>query len=355
MKKKSTSRTASKLSWKNTIMLAIIALALCASPGSRADLQCHNDLFSSWSNPAAGDWFDSSNWCGGVPICFAITSISNGGTAQIGSGTNANACETFLGQYQGDPFTCENGRGSSGSLSVDGGTLHTCSPMHVGYQGKGNLKITNGGLVSTNFITDIAVGADSYGTVTVGGASSQLTVTEGPEALYVGGTNGSPGGTGLLTVTSGGKVTATSVYVYKSGTLSSNGAINATSGPPVDGTFAPNGGGGTLNFSGALQLSSAAVTQCQVTPHDPSTTPQVSVSGQASLGGRLSVTMTGDFSSAPSRFTLLYADSVDSVHNKFDSQSITYPTGQGCWVPQLTYDYSGGHVHVYLDRVYNCN
>ena len=53
------------------------------------------------------------------------------------------------------------------------------------------------------------------------------------------------------------------------------------------------------------------------------------------LGGRLSVTMTGDFSSAPTRFTLLLADTFDVNHNTFDSKSINYPTGQG-WTPQIS-------------------
>ena len=65
----------------------------------------------------------------------------------------------------------------------------------------------------------------------------------------------------------------------------------------LHGMAAPKGGGTTLTVGGDLQLHSGATTQCNVTPQDPSTTPQVSVSpGTVSLGGRLSVTMTGDFS-----------------------------------------------------------
>ena len=59
--------------------------------------------------------------------------------------------------------------------------------------------------------------------------------------------------------------------------------------------------------------------------------------------------MTGDFSSAPTRFTLLSEGSVAVGHIAFNSTSITYPTGH-CWHPAITYDYTGGHV--YLDRVY---
>jgi len=351
MKKKSASQTAQKLTNK-VILLAITALALYASPSTRGIEVCNQILFSSWTTPGAANWFDSPNWCGGVPLCHSFTCISNGGTAQVGTGTTANACETFLGQYQCDPFSCPNSRGSSGNLSVDGGTLNTCNELHVGYQGMGTLKITNGGLVSTTGGADIAAGAASNGAATVNGATSQWTVTGG---LYVGGTNGTPGGTGLLTLSNGGKVSVANVYVYQSGTLAGNGRVDATNGTTVDGTLAPSGGGTTLTFGGALGLNILATTQCNVTPQDPSTTPQVSVSGQVSLGGRLSVTMTGDFSSAPTRFTLLNAGSVNSSHRTFDSTSITYPTNQ-CWTPQITYvTDNNGQYHVYLDRIVCAN
>ena len=61
MKTKSASQTGKNVNWKNAILLAITALALSASPGSRAeDADC---LFlASWDNPGTGDWFDPSNW-----------------------------------------------------------------------------------------------------------------------------------------------------------------------------------------------------------------------------------------------------------------------------------------------------
>lgn len=175
----------------------------------------------------------------------------------------------------------------------------------------------------------------------------------GGNGLDVGGDHNGAGGTGLLTVTNAAKVTTVSAHLWASGTVTGNATVSTTNGTVVDGTVAPNGGGTTLTFDGdgALQLNSGATTQCNVTPQDPSTTPQVSVTGQVSLGGRLSVTMTGDFSSAPTRFTLLNAGSVNSSHRKFDSTSITYPTNQ-CWTPQIDYvTDNNGQYHVYLDRL----
>jgi T5SS/PEP-CTERM-associated repeat protein len=350
MKMKSTSQTPRRIFTRTAIVLAITALALSAAPNSRGDADCV--CLSTWTS-STGDWFNPSNWSFGVPDCGGTcpingypfeADINNSGTAQITT-SGASACEVFLGKSATD----------KGNLSVNHGTLTQCNEMWVGYEGKGTLSITNGGVVTSFLGASIASRQNSSGTVTVDGTNSQWRVTANG-LLYVGGSINGEGGTGLLTVTNGGTVTSSGILqVYKSGTLKGNGTVTTTNGTTVDGTVAPNGAGGTLNFGGGLQLNSAATTQCKVTPQDPSTTPQVSVSAQVSLGGRLSVSMTGDFSSAPTRFTLLYADSVAVGHITFGSTSITYPTGQGCWVPQITYDYTGGHVHVYLDRVINCN
>ena len=209
-------------------------------------------------------------------------------------------------------------------------------------------------MINTTFGADIGGGgvATSNGAATVDGSSQWNVAVSGGNGLDVGGDHNGAGGTGLLTVTNAGKVTTVSAHLWASGTVTGNATVSTTNGTVVDGTVAPNGGGTTLTFdgAGALQLNSGATTQCNVTPQDPSTTPQVSVTGQVSLGGRLSVTMTGDFSSAPTRFTLLYAGSVAPNHPFFNSQSITYPTNQ-CWTPQITYVSMGGHYYVYLDRI----
>jgi T5SS/PEP-CTERM-associated repeat protein len=343
------------------IPLAFVCLALCVSPRSRGDAFCNDLATTHWVNPGTGDWFDPLNWVldingqHTVPSSVSPTLINNGGTAQINTTTQtAYACFLALGANSGN----------SGTLSVDDGTLNASSNISVGSQGKGTLNITNGGAVSNPVASYIAALSGSNGSVTVDGQNqqgtkSQWTITGG--VLYVGGTNGSPGGTGLLTVTNGGTVSAgDTVQVFNSGTLTGNGTVSTTNGTTVDGTVAPKGGGTTLTFGGNLTLNSGnsgnngATTLCNVTPQDPSTTPQVSVSGQVSLGGRLSVTMTGDFTSAPTRFTLLNAGSVAVGHRTFDSTSITYPTNQ-CWTPQIDYVTDNDGYHVYLDRIVCAN
>ena len=159
------------------IPLAFVCLAFFAPPSSRGDAQCNWAIPTNWRG-GTGDWFVPSNWDNGVPICVSPAGISNGGTAQITStDPTAEACETFLAYTSG----------TSGNLSVNGRTLHTCNELHVGEAGAGKLTITNSGNVSTTFAGDIGAMTGSNGSTFVDGTNSQWTIAGGG-ALYVAGT-----------------------------------------------------------------------------------------------------------------------------------------------------------------------
>jgi hypothetical protein len=176
--------------------------------------------------------------------------------------------------------------------------------------------------------------------------------------MYVGGTSSGAGGTGLLIVSNEGIVevlgvpnTSGLVHVYPSGTLTGNSTISATNGTTIEGTIAPSGVDGTLTIGGDLTFSGQAATlECNVRQYDDPTIPQVAVSGAADLGtaSRVSVTMTGDFSSAGNHYILLHA--TGGLTRTFLTVSIKYPTDE-TWAPQITYDAN----NVYLDRIYNSN
>jgi T5SS/PEP-CTERM-associated repeat protein len=225
--------------------------------------------------------------------------------------------------------------GNSGKLSVNHGTLNLCNEIFVGENGKGVLSITNGGVVSTLPVgASIASFASSNGAVTVDGQNqdgtkSQWTVTG---AIYLGGTINGAGGTGLLTVTNSATVTATSVHVYTSGTLTGNSSVTTTNGTTVEGTIEPSSGrlaiGGDLTFA-----TSSALMECNVVP---TSADNVYVSGGgATLTGKLKVRMTGTFTPGTT-YTLLHAD--NTLNNtQFSTYSITFPPGQG-WQPVISYD-----------------
>jgi T5SS/PEP-CTERM-associated repeat protein len=342
MKTKSTLQTPRILT-RNAILLVITALALSTSPASRADALCNCETI--WTG-TTGDWFNPSNWSTQVPTCSGgicpplsgpvEAQINNGGTAQITTPTPAaSVCQLFFGY---------NTSSESGKVSVDHGTLNMCNEIFVGYHGKGVLSITNGGVVSTRPVgASIASLTGSNGTVTVDGQNQDGTKSQWTVggAIYLGGTINSAGGIGLLSVTNSATVTATSVHVYPSGTLTGNSTVSTTNGMTVEGTISRTVGtltiGGDLTFAG-----SAAAMQCSVTPQDLNQV-DVSVLATATLTGRLSVTMTGNFTPG-TRFTLLHT-AAGRGNTFFSSVSITYPTGQG-FTPVITYD--ANNVYLYL-------
>jgi T5SS/PEP-CTERM-associated repeat protein len=300
MKTEYTSQTAPKHSWQNAILLATTALALLASPGvALADCT----PVTNWT-AGKSSWFTSGNWDNGVPSSGIGAVVDNGGTAQIsGSLPQASACSLSLG-----PDAGHSGNASvstSGSLTVTYGIV-------VGDQGSGSLTVT-----------------------------SQGSVTSG-DGIDVGGSTGTTPGIGVLTVSDSGTVTATSVGVNTSGTLTGNGTVSVNSG---SGTVTINGGtlapSGTLTITGNLTFGTTiANMRCNVSS---TSVDNAQVSGGATLNGKLSVTVnvTGDF-------TLLHAGGGRINDSKFSSYSFTYI---GCLSASVEY----GSNDVVLHVVSTCN
>jgi T5SS/PEP-CTERM-associated repeat protein len=327
LKTKSTSQTPRTLTRKAILFITTsLALSTSVAFGTSTTWTDHTD-----------SWFIDANWDHGQPSSTTDAFINNGGTAQIFTDIKALALSLTLGQNAGDSGTV--------SVSPPHAGLDVGGTIFVGYRGSGTLLINNpGGVTSAAAsIASLTTGPlVSNGVVRVDGTSSTWTISGG---LYVGGTNTSAGGTGLLTVTNGARVTAAGgspgrnvLHVYPSGTLTGNATVSTTDGTTVEGTISRTVG--TLTITGDLSLTSTAAAQFSVTPQDLNTV-EVSVSGTATLGGRVSVTMTGTFTPG-TQFTLLHAGVRIGT---FGSQSINFPTGQG-FTPVIRYD--ANNVYLYL-------
>ena len=287
MKKESAWQTAQKLR-KNVILLILSALALCASPAIAPADSCIGQ--TNW-RVSGGSWFDcNDNWDHGCPDSSTSAQINNGGTATIGS-TGAVSCDLTLGGAATD----------SGTLVVDHGVLNISLDAAVGGYGKGVLTITNGGTVTAALVS-IASQTSSNGAATVDGANSKWTL--GGE-LDIGGTTSAVGGTGLLTVTNSGTVTAASVYVGGSGTFTGNATVDTTNGSvTIEGTIEPSSGRLTIGSGDLTFFGNAALMATNVVP---ASADNVYVSpGAATLTGKLKVTMTGTFTPGTT-YTLLHA------------------------------------------------
>ena len=78
--------------------------------------------------------------------------------------------------------------------------------LRLGWHGTGELNITNGGAVYCARYTEIAREHTAVGTVIVDGMGSNWT---NAEAIYVGGSDSSMGGTGQINVNNGGTIDPT--------------------------------------------------------------------------------------------------------------------------------------------------
>jgi len=324
MKKKFASQTAPKLSWKNAILLAVTAaLALFASPGFAAD--------TTWKYDITDDWFISTNWDSGVPGPSSDAFINNGGTAYISpDAPMAEALSLTLGLNAGDSGTVE--------VLPEHGDLTVGDAIFVGKGGKGNLTQTFGTIISAT--ASIASQTGSSGSATVDGTTTAWRVSGEAD---VGGTTTAAGGTGLLTVTNSGTVSAASVHVWNSGTLTGTGTVSVNSGSgtvAVDGTVAPSG---TLTITGNLSFGEGANMSCNVSS---TTVDNAQLSGAAALDGKLSVILNGFFTGD---FTLLHAGGGLGT-TTFRSYSFTYT---GCLSPSIVYDRTNGNVILHV--VSTCN
>jgi hypothetical protein len=230
------------------------------------------------------------------------------------------------------------------------GSWFTAANWNNGVPGSGTAALINNGgtaqisasLPAANACSLTLGGAGHSGNVSVS-TSGSLTVTYG---IVVGDTSAT--GTCLLAVNSGSSVTAASVHVYPSGTLTGNATVTTPNGgtTTVEGTLSPNW---TLTINGNLTFVgiTGPLMQCNVTPSNSGN--DAHVTGTATLTGHLSVTMTGTFSSGTNRYTLLYAEGGRNG-TTFSTQSITYDPNQG-FTPYITYSSDGKYV--YLDLVWN--
>jgi T5SS/PEP-CTERM-associated repeat protein len=332
MKTRSTSEISRKLTNK-LILIVITALLLPMSAAFGATTK--------WTG-ATGIWFIGTNWDNGEPDLTTAAQINNGGTAQILTDTpQAVALSLTLGLNADDSGTVEVSP-PHGGLTVDQG-------IFVGYRGKGNLTINDGDSVmsATASIASLAnqLLPPSQGSATLVGGG--LWTVSG--RFDVGGCNNTMGGVALLSVTNGSTVSAGSVRVYNSGTLTGNGTVTTTNGATVEGTLTPSAG--TLNIVGDLTFSGTVATmECHVTP---ASADQVNVSGVASLAGKLSVTMTGTTFTAGSTYTLLHAEGgFDPNHPQFQAVSIKGGSG-ACFTPVITYDTNNNNVNLYLSPCSN--
>jgi fibronectin-binding autotransporter adhesin len=151
---------------------------------------------SATTNTDGGDWFDSGKWSEGIPSALD-TAVIIGATVEVklpGAAAFDLLLDGSLGVHN-DPLT----PGLTGSLGVGRAFV-------VGYAGKGDVTVSDGGRVSSRFVY-ISQYPGSSGSVTINGSTgvvpggAEWTCTD---SFFVGATGASPGGNAFLNLLKGG-------------------------------------------------------------------------------------------------------------------------------------------------------
>ncbi len=214
-----------------------------------------------------------------------------------------------------DDFAYISGEPFFGSVTVDGpGSEWDIDfepvQLYVGFGVHGVLNLTAGGVVSAYAV---GVGAYGLGEVTIDGAGSALNVRTN---LYVGGADfgggPQPGDTGLVQIANGGSVSCVATTIYAQGTLVDDGSLTSASvtiapggllrgngsvsgDVSSSGQIAPGDSLGTLTIVGNLTQDAASKLIFEITGTSPDAQSHLSITGSATLNGKVEVRFTDGF------------------------------------------------------------
>ena len=179
-----------------------------------------------------------ASWNQSGVLSVGVNGVGNLSVSSGGDVTNASA-------------TVGGTASNAGTVTVSGnGSSWTCnSSLIVGNNGSGTVAILSGGAVNSTGVTTIANAAGSTGNVLVSGTGSVWTSSSD---VNVGGNFSFSGGTGTLTIGTGGAVTLTgvnTVRLWPGATVNLNGGtLSAASITPAGGNV--NFNAGTVSFPG---------------------------------------------------------------------------------------------------------
>ncbi len=209
---------------------------------------------TSWTNGAAGDrsWDNASNWDAGIPISTVKTGVRQSGDGPIiDAGTTATTKELVVGDWghtdsvniTGGTLTTSGwfilgyGGSDDGTFNVDGGNTTINSHMDVGFNGHGNMDMTNGTVTVTGAF---GISMDDNG---LGTSSGDVQLDGGTISC------------GSFIMKSGSSMDITG------GTLIVNGNVASTiDGYISSGWITAHGGSGTLTVDPTINPGKTTVT-----------------------------------------------------------------------------------------------
>ncbi len=204
------------------------------------------------SNAASSDWFSASNWewTATPPSSASDDAYINANGAVI-SGGSARVNQIFVGSnVSGITLTVNSilhsnvtslgwDTSGDGTIAVTGGSWTNDGTLTVGESGAGHVTVSAGGQV-TSTAAVVARQAGSTGSISVDGGTSQWTESARLGIGY--------SGTGTLTVTNGGTVTSVGAIIGWNAGATGTATIDASRWNDTGTAYVGNEGNGTLTI-----------------------------------------------------------------------------------------------------------
>jgi len=236
-----------------------------------------------------------------------VGNITNG-RIEIINGSWVQSINTYIGK---DPT-------GSGFVTVTGqSTLVSRFDsiyLNVGYQGTGELEISDSGYV-TSIVGSIGTIEGSSGTVDVNGTSSLWD----SYYIYVGGNEEAAGGTGLLNIINSGRVQADSVQIWSTGTLSGDGTL-ASGSVLNSGMIKPGNTFGILTIDGNLTMQPGSIYQVDVDSNNNSDL--LRVTGNLDIDGGTIQAVSTETILGEKEYTIIQAGNITGTFDIVDTALI---------------------------------
>lgn len=254
-----------------------------------------------------------------------VVNVSGGGSIEIDN--QGAATTTSGGILIGGTSTGAQGVGN-GALNIGAGGTVTAETgfTQVGRDGTGVLSISGGGTLdaANQVVSVVGRVAGSSGVATVSGAGSTWNAGQN---LFVGtdvnfGTQTAigNGGTGVVTVSNGGTLTAGNIVIDAGGTLNgSGGTVNGNVTVQNGGLFAPGSSPGTMVINGDLEIDTG-VFQLET---EGGVSDEIQVSGTVTIGQNAIIELVFDvLPAAPIDIDDFFSASAPAYAGDFDGSGI---------------------------------
>lgn len=239
---------------------------------------------------------------------YLYVGYSGTGVLDISAGGHVRSTDGIIGTMPG----------SSGTVTVTGqgslaASLFESDNIYVGYEGEGELSVSDGGNVVTSLSSFIGYQPGSVGNVTVTGADSLWQTTGG---LYVGGGADGPGGTGLLNIGAGGTVEAGSVQIWPTGTLSGEGRLVSGS-VSNSGTIKPGSSIGTMTIEGNLTMQPGSIYEVEI--DNSGNSDLLSITGNLDINGGTVQAASAETITGTKQYTIINAGNITGTFDAEDT------------------------------------